>query len=98
MKGPIYRPSQCKCSGCGEVGHHIGNCVKTIEDRLAKSHSQCVRGFHFPYLHGVWRCTYCGVHLHDDEVRRQLPMFYESEASKDYDKQCKYGSPLTRWQ
>lgn len=97
-KGPQFRPSGVVCACCKEPGHHVVNCAKAIEDRIAKSLVHCVKGYHFPYLHGVWRCNNCGMHLDDEEMARQLPDFRCREAAKDWAKVEKYGSPLTRWQ
>jgi uncharacterized protein YqjF (DUF2071 family) len=58
---------------------------------MASKH--CVRGWHVPYLHGVWRCQYCGEHLHSKEVRRQQPELYWSQAELEWKKVQKYGTP-----
>lgn len=97
LLGPQFRPSRVVCACCGETGHHVQNCVKAIEQRNAKAMTDCVRGRHYPYLHGVWRCNWCGMHLHDIDVRRQCPRLYAREAARDKDKIERYGSPAY-WQ
>lgn len=97
--GPAYKPSlDSECMACGELGHHVGNCVKALEDRAASSLVDCVRGYHFPYLHGVWRCQYCHMHLYDEEVKKQMPAYHAKEAAKEFDKIKKYGAPNFAWQ
>lgn len=97
--GPAYKPSRdSECMACGELGHHVGNCVKALEDRAASSLVDCVRGYHFPYLHGVWRCQYCHMHLMDSEVKRQMPEYHRKEAAKEFEKIQKYGAPNFAWQ
>lgn len=98
VQGPRFRPSSVICACCHEPGHNVNNCVRAIEERYAKSMTHCVYGYHKPYLHGVWRCTYCGTHLDDDKVFKQQEVFYRIEAAKQVDKVDKFGSPFTRWQ
>lgn len=96
--GPQFRPSSVVCACCGEPGHHVQNCVKAIEERVAHSAVDCVKGKHYPYLHGVWRCNWCGMHLNDEDVKKQCPQLYAREAARDAGKHEKYGSPFTQWQ
>lgn len=98
LLAPQFRPSSVRCACCGEPGHHVQNCVKAIQERVARSAVDCVQGRHYPYLHGVWRCNWCGMHLRDEDVKKQCPQLYAREAARDADKHEKYGSPFTQWQ
>lgn len=89
---------QLPCLICKEYGHHPSNCLEGLRDRVAVSHQECVKGYHFPYLHGVWRCQNCGEHLYDSDVKRQFPAFHAREAEKEWNKMKKYGSPCLSWQ
>lgn len=94
-----WRPDrQLPCLICKEYGHHPSNCLEGLRDRVAVAHEQCVKGKHFPYLHGVWRCQNCGDHLYDADVKEQHPAFYAREAEREWNKMKKYGSPCLSWQ
>lgn len=56
------------CSFCKEPGHHTSNCVKALEARVKHVAVDCARGYHQPYLHGCWRCDWCGTHIHEEDV------------------------------
>lgn len=89
---------QPPCLICKEYGHHPSNCLEGLRDRVAVAHDQCVNGYHFPYLHGVWRCQNCGEHLYDADVKRQYPAFHKLQAERELGKIRKYGSPCLSWQ
>lgn len=100
VMGPKWKASQCSCAfkGCGEP-HHIQHCVKAFQADIAKCHTDCVRGVHTPYLHGVWRCQNCGTHLYDEDVKRQAPELHAIESAKEWEKIRRYGAPnLQPWQ
>lgn len=62
--------SAITCSFCKEPGHHTSNCVKALEARVKHVAVDCARGRHQPYLHGCWRCDWCGIHIHERDVMR----------------------------
>lgn len=94
-----WRPSQDRpCHICREPGHDASNCLQGLMNRAAVAQVECVRGKHFPYLHGVWRCNNCGNHLYDKDVKEQYPEFHAREAAKEWEKMKKYGAPCLSWQ
>lgn len=92
------KPCNLPCLICKQYGHHPSNCIEGLRDRVAVSHDKCAKGLHFPYLHGVWRCQNCGVHLYDADVKRQHPSFYAREVEREWKKMVKYGAPCLSWQ
>lgn len=94
-----WRPSQDRpCWICREPGHDASNCLQGLMNRAAVAQVECVRGRHFPYLHGVWRCQNCGNHLYDKDVKEQYPEFHARETAKEWEKMKKYGAPCLSWQ
>lgn len=94
VQGPKWKPFRTSCSACRGQGHTIGQCLRALEDRVGKAHVHCVNGWHVPYLHGVWRCNYCGEHLKSKTVREQQPELYWKQAQVENAKVQKYGSPF----
>lgn len=96
--GKAFKPcSDDRCMACDEPGHHVGNCVKAIRDRAGSVAVDCVEGRHFPYLHGVWRCQYCHMHLYDADVKRQMPKYHKKEVDREWEKMQRYGAPNFVW-
>lgn len=94
FKGKPFKPSKGdRCLACNEPGHHVGNCVAAVRDRAGSVAVDCMQGWHFPYLHGVWRCQYCHMHLYDEDVKEQMPLYHRKEAAREWEKMVKYGSP-----
>lgn len=62
--------SNIQCSFCKDVGHHTSNCVRALEARVKHVAVDCARGRHQPYLHGCWRCDWCGIHIYERDVIR----------------------------
>lgn len=87
------RSSTSKCVFCKEPGHHVGNCVKALEDRVKHVAVDCARGVHYPYLHGVWRCEWCQEHLYERDVRDLHPALWRKETNKEEAKWIKYMDP-----
>lgn len=87
------RSSTRFCVFCKEPGHHVGNCVKALEDRVKHVAVDCSRGIHYPYLHGVWRCDWCFEHLHESDVRDNHPALWRKETAKEQAKWVKYMDP-----
>lgn len=87
------RSSTKKCVFCKQPGHHVGNCVEALEDRVKHVAVDCARGIHFPYLHGVWRCEWCQEHLYETDVRDLHPALWRTETDKEEAKWIKYMDP-----
>lgn len=81
--GPRIQLCKMQCFYCGESGHHMNSCQKKLDDRLISTNKDCTRGYHLPYLHGVWRCENCGCHLMESDVREADPNLYARETAKD---------------
>lgn len=87
------------CCFCKEPGHHVGNCVKALEDRVAHVAVDCARGVHYPFLHGVWRCEWCWEHLDERDVYKNDPALWRRETFKEREKWDRYMDPsLHDWQ
>jgi len=93
MRGPVWNPSKTRCVVCRGKGHTVLLCLHALENRVEMAHKHCSRGWHVPYLHGVWRCQYCGEHLQSKEVRHQQPELYWAQAELEWKKVQRYGSP-----
>jgi len=94
VRGSKWDPRKARCPACRGKGHMISQCPLGMEDRVRKAHEFCVRGWHLPYLHGVWRCQYCCLHLQSKTVRQQQPDYYWNQAKLEWAKVQKYGSPF----
>lgn len=87
------------CCFCKVPGHHVGNCVKALEDRVAHVAVDCARGVHYPFLHGVWRCEWCWEHLDERDVYKHDPALWRRETCKEREKWDRYMDPtLHDWQ
>lgn len=87
------------CCFCKEPGHHVGNCVKALQDRVAHVAVDCSRGVHYPFLHGVWRCEWCWEHLDERDVYRNDPALWRRETYKEREKWDRHMDPnLHDWQ
>lgn len=93
------RSRSTTCHFCKEKGHHIGNCVKALEDRVKHVAVDCARGVHYPFLHGVWRCEWCWEHLDERDVKRLNPKMWQRETAREAEKWDRYMDPtLHEWQ
>lgn len=97
---PIKTRSRTRfCMLCKQPGHHLGNCVAALEERVKHEAVDCRRGYHYPFLHGVWRCEWCWEHLHERDVKRLLPELWKRETAKEAVQWDKYmDSNLHVWQ
>lgn len=94
-----------KCLFCRKMrpgedhDHNQQTCIFAFQDKCSHSLVDCPRGIHLPYLHGVWRCTWCGCHMKDYDVWLADKELWEKSWEREQANREKHnGEPAKPWQ
>lgn len=79
--------------------HEQATCIFAFQDKIAHFHTDCPRGIHKPYLHGVWRCVWGDRHMKDADVKKVDRELWASSWEREENNRWKYnGEPASHWQ